>query len=63
MEFDIPATLITNDPDAAREFYYSHDRDILIKALHNHSVEIRGKLYSMYSHKVLKEDLSRFDDL
>lgn len=61
--FDVPATLITNDPAAAREFYYSYDGDILVKALHNHSVETQGKSYSMYSHKILEEDLSGLGDL
>jgi glutathione synthase/RimK-type ligase-like ATP-grasp enzyme len=61
--FDIPATLITNDPEAALDFYYSHDRDIVLKALHHHSVEVQGKVYSMYTHKVREQDLRKLDDL
>ena len=63
MGFDIPATLITNDPMAARDFYKSHDNDIIIKALYDHSVEIQGKIYYMYTHRVLTDDLSKLVDL
>ena len=63
MGFDIPATLITNDPMAARDFYKSHDNDIIIKSLYDHSVEIQGKIYYMYIHRVLTDDLSKLVDL
>src|SRR4029079_10496491 len=29
--FDIPCTLITNDPEQARRFYYNHDCDVIVK--------------------------------
>lgn len=61
--FDIPCTLITNDPRAALDFYHSHGEDIVLKALHHHDVEVQGKLYSMYSHRVLSQDLSKLDNL
>jgi glutathione synthase/RimK-type ligase-like ATP-grasp enzyme len=61
--FDIPATVITNDPEAALDFYHSHDGDIVVKALHQHNVEVQGKVYSMYTRRVLNHDLSKFDDL
>jgi glutathione synthase/RimK-type ligase-like ATP-grasp enzyme len=61
--FNIPNTLITNDPSTARDFYHTCNGDIIIKALHHHSVEIRDKVYSMYTHRVANEDLLRFDDL
>jgi glutathione synthase/RimK-type ligase-like ATP-grasp enzyme len=61
--FNIPSTLITNDPDAARAFYYNHDRDVVLKALHHHGIEIDGKIYSMHTRSITKQDLKKFDDL
>jgi glutathione synthase/RimK-type ligase-like ATP-grasp enzyme len=61
--FNIPTTLITNNPKAARDFYYLHNGNIVLKALHHHRVENRGKIYSMYTHRVSKQDLSRLDAL
>ena len=43
--FGIPATLITNDPMAARDFYDTHHGDIVSKTLHHHIIEIQGKVY------------------
>jgi glutathione synthase/RimK-type ligase-like ATP-grasp enzyme len=63
LDFDIPATLITNDSSAAREFYYLHNRNIILKALHHHGVEVGGKLYSIHSRRVTEKDLSKLDDL
>lgn len=61
--FDIPATIITNDPQAARDFYDYYEGDIVLKALRHHSVQLKGKVYSMYTRKILKQDLSKLDDL
>jgi glutathione synthase/RimK-type ligase-like ATP-grasp enzyme len=63
LDFDIPDTLITNDSAAAREFFFSHNRNIVLKALHHHGVEVRGQLYSIYTHRFTEEDLSKLDDL
>jgi glutathione synthase/RimK-type ligase-like ATP-grasp enzyme len=59
----IPSTLITNDSNAAAEFYQHHDGQIVLKAVHHHRIEIEGKVYSMYTHSLTKDDLSRLDDL
>jgi glutathione synthase/RimK-type ligase-like ATP-grasp enzyme len=59
----IPSTLITNDPNAAAEFYQHHDGQIVLKAVHHHGIEIEGKVYSMYTRSLTKDDLSRLDDL
>jgi glutathione synthase/RimK-type ligase-like ATP-grasp enzyme len=61
--FNIPATLITNDPDRARSFYYEYNGDVILKPLHHHSIEVQDKLYSIYVHSVSNDDLSKFDDL
>jgi len=63
LDLDIPATLITNDSSAAREFYYMHNRNIILKALHHHGVEVGRKLYSIYTHRVTEQELSKLDDL
>lgn len=52
-----------SDPTAARNFYHSFNGEIVLKALHHHSVEIRENIYSMYSHIISIQDLERFDDL
>jgi glutathione synthase/RimK-type ligase-like ATP-grasp enzyme len=61
--FNVPSTLITNDPVAAHDFYYAHHRNIVLKALHYHSIEINDKVFCMYTHVVQKQDLQLFNDL
>lgn len=61
--FNIPSTLITNDPERSRSFYRDHDSDIILKVLHHHDIEANNKVYSIYSHRVTDKDLSKFDDL
>lgn len=60
---NIPMTLITNDPIAAAEFSEYNDGQIVLKAVHHHSVEIENKLYSMYTRSLTKDDLSNLNDL
>lgn len=59
----VPSTLVTNDPKTASEFYQDHDGHIVLKAVHHHGIEIDGKVYSMYTHSMTKDDLQRLDDL
>ncbi|MEP6577174.1 MAG: hypothetical protein ABJB85_12165, partial [Nitrososphaerota archaeon] len=61
--FDIPATLITNDPKAARDFYDYYDGNVVLKSLHHHSVQLNGRIYSMYTRKILKQELSMLGNL
>ena len=62
--FNIPNTLFTNDSQDAIKFYHDNDKDIIIKALHNHFVEFpNGDIYSMFSHTVREEDLKRINQL
>lgn len=60
--FEVPDTLITNNPNQARMFYYSHDGDIVAKCLHHHLVQIKNNEYLIYSRKLLETDLSNLDD-
>jgi glutathione synthase/RimK-type ligase-like ATP-grasp enzyme len=59
----IPATLITNDPSEARDFYHSFSGNVILKAIHHHSIEANGKVYYMFTHELLDEELARLDDL
>jgi glutathione synthase/RimK-type ligase-like ATP-grasp enzyme len=61
--FVIPATLITNDPTKALNFYYENNKNIIVKALYHHNIEFQDSIYSVYTHKVSNADLSKFTDL
>ena len=59
----IPHTVITNDPSEARDFYHLFSGKVILKALRHHSIEVDGKLYLMFTHELINEDLPRLDDL
>jgi glutathione synthase/RimK-type ligase-like ATP-grasp enzyme len=61
--FNIPSTLITNDPKKAHDFYHESNGNMVLKVLHHHDIEIQNKLYSIYSHQAKDNDLLRFSDL
>jgi glutathione synthase/RimK-type ligase-like ATP-grasp enzyme len=61
--FSVPNTLVTNDSTAARDFYELCEGKIVIKALHHHRVEAKGKAYSMYTHRVANTDIPKLEDL
>jgi glutathione synthase/RimK-type ligase-like ATP-grasp enzyme len=61
--FRTPDTTITNDPKKARDFYRSRDGNVVIKTLHHHGVELKDKVYSMYTRSLTGENLDRLDDL
>jgi glutathione synthase/RimK-type ligase-like ATP-grasp enzyme len=61
--FNIPSTLITNDPERALSFYRDHNGDIILKVLHHHDIEVNSKVYSIYTHRVTDKDLSMLNDL
>ena len=61
--FNIPSTLITNDPKMANNFYHVTKGNMILKVLHHHDIEIHNKLYSIYSHQAKENDLLRFSDL
>lgn len=61
--FNIPSTLITNNPNEAFEFYNKCNGNMVVKALHHHDVETNGKVYSIYTHILKPNDLSKFKDL
>lgn len=61
--FNIPSTLITNDPKKAHNFYYKSNGNMILKVLHHHGIETYDKLYSIFSHPAKENDLLRFSDL
>ena len=50
--FDIPETLITNDPTTAMDFYSLHEGNIIVKGLNHHDLVVGNKLYSTYARPV-----------
>ena len=60
--FDIPTTLITNDPEKARIFYRSHGGQVVMECLHHHLVQIKNKEYMIYTRRLLESDLLKLDD-
>jgi glutathione synthase/RimK-type ligase-like ATP-grasp enzyme len=50
--FDIPETLITNDPTTAMDFCSLHDGNIIVKGLNHHDLVVGNKLYSTYARPV-----------
>jgi glutathione synthase/RimK-type ligase-like ATP-grasp enzyme len=50
--FDVPPTVITNDPTAAKDFYCLHDGNVVLKALHHHSVLVGTTMYSSYARRI-----------
>src|SRR5207245_26284 len=61
--FQVPDTLVTNDPARAGQFYRRHKGNVILKATHHHSVEVKGKFYSMFSRVLHEADLRLFQDL
>ncbi len=60
--FDVPDTIITNDPNQARKFYYNHGYNVVVKCLHHHLVQIKNKAYMIYTHRLSEDDLSKLDE-
>lgn len=59
--FDIPPTMITNDSTTAKEFYSLHDRSVVLKALHHHSIIVGTKIFSAYARAINDSELLMLD--
>lgn len=57
--FFIPRTLVTNDPQEAKDFFYACQGKVINKVLGKGQVEYLRDYYFVYTHKVLPEDLDR----
>jgi catechol 2,3-dioxygenase-like lactoylglutathione lyase family enzyme len=55
-----PSTLVTNDPDAAYEFYEERGRDVVSKTIAQGNVVADGNLHGVFTHR-LPQDLRRVD--
>lgn len=49
---DIPSTLVTNEPDQAREFVAAHGGDVLCKTFLNSGVKVNGNYKSIFAHRL-----------
>jgi len=61
--FDIPNTLITNDPEAMLNFYKTFNKNIIAKSVYNHSIEYKGKIYSTFTRKITEREIFKINDL
>jgi hypothetical protein len=58
----IPETLITNDPDVARDFVRHHDK-VAIKSVAGYGQEANGGFITVYTNIVTDQILDRFDSI
>jgi len=63
MGFRIPETLVTNDPQAALDFYNVHGRDIIAKTLRASHGQLEGREYVIYTNSLSNEHLSLIDSV
>jgi hypothetical protein len=59
--FNVPPTVITNDPTAAKDFYRLHDGNVVLKALHHHGMLVGTKMYSAYARRMNDSELLMLD--
>jgi len=50
--FEIPDTLVANDPEIAREFYYKHQGKIISKPLDQAYLEMNDQYFLVYTNKI-----------
>lgn len=59
--FEIPDTLITNNPKAAKEFYSKHDGNIINKPINQAYLETEDDYFLIYTNKITKKELEKFN--
>lgn len=59
----VPATLITSDPAAVKQFYQQHAGNIITKMMTPISISMSGDGPSVYTSRVSEEDLADLDGL
>lgn len=55
--FEIPDTLITNNPKSAKEFYEKHSGNIINKPINQSYLETEDNYFLIYTNKVTEKDL------
>jgi glutathione synthase/RimK-type ligase-like ATP-grasp enzyme len=58
----IPATLVTNDPTAAKDFVEQHKK-VAIKSVAGYGHQVDGGFYTVYTNIVTSDILDRFDSI
>ena len=58
----IPATLVTNDPAAAKDFVERH-KAVAVKSVAGYGRQVEGGFYTAYTNIVTKEILDRFESI
>ncbi|MFI6177443.1 ATP-dependent carboxylate-amine ligase [Nonomuraea sp. NPDC051191] len=61
--FDLPATLITNDPDCFLDFYDRHEGRVITKPVHGNQPEAGGERFGRFAAPVTPADLGHADAL
>lgn len=60
----VPRTLITTNPEAAKEFFQQCGGNVITKTLSNYAYKDRQKQYhSIFTHKVTPQDMKCIDDV
>lgn len=59
----VPATLITNDPEAAREFYRDHDQKVVTKTQSSFAIYRGGEEQVVFTTPVQPEHMEQLDGL
>lgn len=61
--FKIPKTIITNNPEDVRRFYYECDGDIVNKTLIKGMIEQDGKTMAIYTHRIEEKHLEILESI
>ena len=61
--FEIPSTIITNNPEAVRKFYNTYGGNIVVKTLWQTLIEQDNKVFAMYTKRVNLEMLEKLNSL
>ncbi len=59
----IPKTLITSNPNAARDFYTNCGQNIIVKVLTRGIIQDEKKLRVVFTNRIANDDYGRFDDV
>ncbi|NUT09748.1 MAG: ATP-dependent carboxylate-amine ligase [Nonomuraea sp.] len=61
--FELPATLITNDPESFLDFYDRHEGRVITKPVHGNQLEADGERFGRFAAPVTPADLGHADAL
>ena len=61
--FDIPASVITNDPNVASNFYNICKGNMIIKVLHHHRIDVQNTAFSIFSQVISASHLKELKAL